>query len=196
MTVFHIFFLSFFSSWLLSEASCPHLSLPVEMDESMTSSFLDLAWPACQKCSVRVDDITPPSNDIMINDEREVGSPDACLRGRVLGPALPVATPRKLGASRIHHFQRPLGGVVRLPLEHELCENVSAIFPETGYIVGRQWNVPSEDEESLEPPLPLRSDVEESQHRITQPGPTRSRTYSYSSHEYQNVQILMNMQIM
>ncbi|KAM7394999.1 hypothetical protein PAMA_006647 [Pampus argenteus] len=31
---------------------CPHQSVPVEMDESMTSSSLDLAWPPhCQQCS-------------------------------------------------------------------------------------------------------------------------------------------------
>ncbi|XP_044233186.1 E3 ubiquitin ligase TRAF3IP2 [Thunnus albacares] len=31
---------------------CPHQSVPVEMDESMTSSSLDLAWPpTCQQCN-------------------------------------------------------------------------------------------------------------------------------------------------
>ncbi|XP_039981527.1 E3 ubiquitin ligase TRAF3IP2-like [Xiphias gladius] len=31
---------------------CPHQSVPVEMDESMTSSSLDLVWPpSCQQCS-------------------------------------------------------------------------------------------------------------------------------------------------
>ncbi|XP_062857113.1 E3 ubiquitin ligase TRAF3IP2 [Trichomycterus rosablanca] len=43
------------------EASCPHLSIPVEMDESMTSSSLDLAWPACEKCSTHVNNITTPN---------------------------------------------------------------------------------------------------------------------------------------
>ncbi|KAB5517041.1 hypothetical protein PHYPO_G00184910 [Pangasianodon hypophthalmus] len=166
-----------------SEASCPHLSLPVEMDEVMTSSSLNLAWPACQKCSARADDITPPRNDIMVNDGREVECSDACLRDRALGlkvngPAFPVATPTELGASRTHHVPRPLGGVFRLPLEDELCENVSAMFPEAGYGVKRHWNVPSEDEESLEPPLPLRSDVGETEHRFARPGPTRSPLYA------------------
>lgn len=177
-------FLSHFSFFLFfSEAPCPHLSLPVEMDELMTSSSLNLAWPACQKCSARGD-------DSVVNDERRVECPNACLRGRALGlkgngPALPVATPTELGASRMHYLQRALGGAVRLP--RLPLQNVSEMFPEAGYGVEHQRNVPSEDEESLEQPLPLRSDVGESEHWIVGPGLTRSRTYSYSSRKYQNV---------
>lgn len=38
-----------FLCWLLLSGPCPH---PVEMDESMTSSSLDLAWPpSCKQCS-------------------------------------------------------------------------------------------------------------------------------------------------
>ncbi|XP_060769519.1 E3 ubiquitin ligase TRAF3IP2 [Neoarius graeffei] len=156
-----------------SEAPCPHLSLPVEMDESMTSSSLNLAWPACQKCSVRADDITHPSNYIMISDDREGGGPDACLRDRASGLAPRVATPTQRGASDIHRLHDPLGGMVRLHQEFALAR-----FPERGYIMGHRWNVPSEVEESLEPPLPLRSDVGESPNRVTRPGPTRSPLYA------------------
>ncbi len=40
----------FFCSLLLLEP-CPHQSVPVEMDESMTSSSLELAWPlSCKQC--------------------------------------------------------------------------------------------------------------------------------------------------
>lgn len=36
---------------VLLSGLCPHRSVPVEMDESMTSSSMDLAWPApCRKC--------------------------------------------------------------------------------------------------------------------------------------------------
>lgn len=36
---------------LLLSGLCPHQSVPVEMDESMTSSSLDLAWPPpCRQC--------------------------------------------------------------------------------------------------------------------------------------------------
>ncbi|XP_062407281.1 E3 ubiquitin ligase TRAF3IP2 [Sardina pilchardus] len=44
---------------------CGHRSLPVEMDESMTSSSLNLAWSACQQC------LTPgqPSHAPQIPDE-------------------------------------------------------------------------------------------------------------------------------
>ncbi|KAK3522768.1 hypothetical protein QTP86_034191 [Hemibagrus guttatus] len=59
-------------------------------------------------------------------------------------------------------------------MEDELCENDSAMFSE----VKCRWNVPSEDEESLEQPLPLRSDVAETQPRIAQPGPARSPLYA------------------
>nr|XP_020469749.1 adapter protein CIKS isoform X2 [Monopterus albus] len=35
---------------------CPHHSVPVEVDESMTSSTLDLAWPSsCKQCSEHTD---------------------------------------------------------------------------------------------------------------------------------------------
>ena len=38
--------------FLLLSGHCPHQSIPVEMDESMTASGLDLAWPAfCKQCS-------------------------------------------------------------------------------------------------------------------------------------------------
>lgn len=41
-----------FFCWLLLSGPCPHRSVPVEMDERMTSSGLDLAWPAsCKQCS-------------------------------------------------------------------------------------------------------------------------------------------------
>lgn len=122
----------------LTEVSCPHLSLPVEMDESMTSSSLNLAWPVCQECSVHFDDVTPARGDITRNDEREVECPDACFRRRDL-----------------------------------------ATFPEAARRVKHLWNVPSEDEESLEPPLPLHSYEGESESRIARFGPTHSRTCSY-----------------
>lgn len=145
----------------------------------MTSSSLNLAWPACQKCSAHVDDITRPGSEVMVDDEREVEGPDACFRGHGLGlnvnrVARPLATPPGLGASCIHPVQHPQGGVVRL--ESGLCENVSVMFPGAAYRKTHQWNVPSEDEESLEPPFPLCSDVGEREHRFAPPGLTRSRT--------------------
>ncbi|XP_053371379.1 uncharacterized protein traf3ip2a isoform X1 [Clarias gariepinus] len=158
-----------------SEASCRHRSLPVEMDESMTSSCLDLAWPACLECSAHVDDITPLSNDLMVNGRQEVRCPDDCLRGRALGPKVnrPIIKPTQLGVSRVHRLRDPQGGEVRLALEDEMCENVSAMFPAAAHGVKHQWNVPSEDEESLEPPLPLRSDMGKS------PGMTHLHSHCY-----------------
>ncbi|KAK5880593.1 hypothetical protein CesoFtcFv8_023605 [Champsocephalus esox] len=42
------------SSWLLLSGGCPHQSVPVEMDESMTPSSLELACPPpCRQCSGR-----------------------------------------------------------------------------------------------------------------------------------------------
>jgi len=41
-----------FFYWLPLSGPCPHQRAPVETDESMTSSSLDLAWPpACKQCS-------------------------------------------------------------------------------------------------------------------------------------------------
>ncbi|KAG7331846.1 hypothetical protein KOW79_005815 [Hemibagrus wyckioides] len=153
-----------------SEASCPHLSLPVEMDELMTSSSLNLAWPVCQKCSVHVDDITPPSNNVKLNDR-----PELEYRGFESGSKLNRAALPELAEARVR-VQCPPSGAARLSLE--LHENDSAMFSEAGYGVKCRWNVPSEDEESLEQPLPLRSDVAESQPRIAQPGPACSPLYA------------------
>lgn len=36
---------------------CPHPSIPVETDESMTLSSLNLAWPACQECHSHMPDL-------------------------------------------------------------------------------------------------------------------------------------------
>lgn len=114
-----------------SETFCPHFSLPVETDESMTS------WPTCEECSVCADDITAPRNDIM-GTER--------LRGSNMHTAAPpLATPTDPGESR--------------PPVEDLRPGDAAVFPLAAYAAQRHWNVPSEDEESLELPLPLRSDV-------------------------------------
>lgn len=137
------------------------------MDELMTSSSLDLAWPACQKCLAHVDEITPPRNDFMINDQRDVKHSDHTLELKVNKPAHPLAMP--------HHIQRSLAGALQLPLEDDMGESM---FSEASYRVNRQWNVPSEDEESLEPPLPLRSDMGETQPQITRPTHTPSRMFS------------------
>lgn len=41
---------------LLLSGLCPHQSVPVEMDESMTSSSLNLAWlPPCRQCQEHTD---------------------------------------------------------------------------------------------------------------------------------------------
>ncbi|KAF7694527.1 E3 ubiquitin ligase TRAF3IP2 isoform X2 [Silurus meridionalis] len=157
-----------------SEASCPHLSLPVEMDELMTSSSLNLAWPVCQKCSMHVD-VTCPRN--VGNSECE----DACLRGRASGlnvnrPAFTVSP--EFGASRIRPLHSPSGNVGRRLLEDELSEDVSSVFPGAGYGARHHWNVPSEDEESLEPPLPLCSDVGESPRHLPRPVPARLPLYA------------------
>lgn len=41
---------------MLLSGLCPHQSVPVEMDESMTSSSLDLAWQAlCRQCKEHIE---------------------------------------------------------------------------------------------------------------------------------------------
>lgn len=155
----------------------------------MTSSSLDLAWPACQKCLAHVDDIIAPSNDFMINDQREIKHSDQHLRLKVNGPAHPVDMTIGLGGSHLHHVQRSLGGALQLPLRDNTGESISAMFSEAAYGSKRQWNMPSEDEESLELPLPLRSDMGEIRPRA-QPAYRSSRMFS--SQKYKHLQIFIN----
>ncbi|XP_036438426.1 adapter protein CIKS isoform X2 [Colossoma macropomum] len=134
------------------EALCSHLSVPVEMDESMTSSSLNLAWPVCEQCS------THPEG---YSSDPESGS-------EVMEPACSLVTPpsdrrrilNEAADGYLHHLQRPPmtgpDSVAQPPLVDDLCEGFSALFPR------ERWNPPTEeDEESLELPLPLRSDVGE-----------------------------------
>lgn len=122
----------------------------------MTSSSLNSAWPMCQKCLVHVDDITARSDDIRINDRQESEYQDD---GFALGLKVNGAA---------------------LPVV------APAELGELDYTVKCHRNVPSEDEESLEQPLPLLSNVAEIQPRIARPGLTRSCTYSYSTNYVTN----------
>ncbi|XP_072532803.1 E3 ubiquitin ligase TRAF3IP2 isoform X2 [Salminus brasiliensis] len=155
--------------------SCPHLSVPVEMDESMTSSSLNLAWPVCVQCSAQADGVNVTVNDVAEVEYPEdyPGHPES--ESKVTKPGCPLTTPPsdKLWMSReamdgyLHHPQRPLMAnpdsyrqPQRPPMD-DLCEDFSALFPR------ERWNLPSEDDDkSLELPGPLRSDVEDNAYRL------------------------------
>ncbi|TUF20349.1 DNA polymerase zeta catalytic subunit [Bagarius yarrelli] len=126
------------------------------------------SWAMCEECSVCTDDITAPHDDIMVNER---------LRGLTIHTAaLPLATPTDPSESRPPALHLPLGQEVRRPLEEVARASDAAVFPAAAYAAQRHWNVPSEDEESLELPLPLRSDVGDGTHRMAPLGPTHTRT--------------------
>ncbi|XP_026880026.2 adapter protein CIKS isoform X1 [Electrophorus electricus] len=151
------------------EMSCPHQSAPVEMDESMTSSSLNLAWPACRQCTTHADDVrgdwrTPEATvDDVAQVEYLRGGP---LRSKGTEPKATHPPQGPLaGGLRLHHLHLPDHHSDRFrwrPLQDDMCKDLSAMFPqdwcdEPVYV----WNPPSESDESLEQPLPLCSDVNE-----------------------------------
>ncbi|KAL7889122.1 hypothetical protein AOLI_G00040960 [Acnodon oligacanthus] len=147
------------------EVSCSHLSVPVEMDESMTSSLLNLAWPECEQCSAHADGAGVTVNDVARVEKPEGYSkhPESdimvSVRSLVTPPSEEHRTSNEAADRYLHHLQRPITGldsVAQRPLVNDLCEGFSVLFPR------ERWNSPSEeDEESLEQPLPLRSGVGE-----------------------------------
>ncbi|XP_007259961.2 E3 ubiquitin ligase TRAF3IP2 [Astyanax mexicanus] len=156
-----------------TDVSCCHPSVPVEMDESMTSSSLNLAWPVCEQCSGQANCV-----NVTVNDVAKVDYPEGSLRhpesrSEITKPVYPLATPpsdrhwmsREAMDGYLHHPYRPPvanpDSYRQRPRMDDLCEGFSALFPR------EQRNPPREDdEESLEMPGPLRSDVEGIEYRL------------------------------
>ncbi|KAI4894721.1 hypothetical protein NFI96_017704, partial [Prochilodus magdalenae] len=157
--------------------SCPHPSIPVEMDESMTTSSLNLAWPVCKQCSAGADGVS---------DMVQVENPKGYVRhpksgSEVIEPAC-CATPTSNGqrisneAGYLRHPQHPpstyapyVSGQARrlrsIRVSGDLC---CVIFVSgTVFAIHNRRNSPiEEDEESLEMPLPLRSDIGDLPYRL------------------------------
>ncbi|XP_010734189.2 adapter protein CIKS [Larimichthys crocea] len=141
---------------------CPHQSAPVEMDESMTTSSLNLAWPPpCKQC----DEPTETSETLhehgfkqdrrVAHNVRQSRLPESQYYQRAAGHTAPQ--PRMIvpiGSRQMHLFQFP-GLIEPLQLyERDLMVNhsrgvaVPSIYPQDC----------SAEVESLDHPLTLMSD--------------------------------------
>ncbi|XP_073708842.1 uncharacterized protein traf3ip2a [Garra rufa] len=155
---------------------CPHLSMPVETDESMTLSSLNLVWPACQQCQ---------SHTLKDAEKKGRLSPKMCVRRLDyldgcygLPPKdLRVSPLTKPSISDSQHTESPAGlPSLYLPQSsgrhlqtgcrahiEDLSEDFSAISLQnpcsSPVLYSHTQNPMSEDEESLEKPSPLRSDL-------------------------------------
>lgn len=157
---------------------CPHLSMPVETDESMTSSSLNLAWPACQQCESQ--NLTEagksgvPRPEMCVHDASRVHYLD---RGYGLQPEdLRVSAFRKQSISDSHPPESPAGlpsfYLPQSPRQHlqidrrshieDLSEHFSRVnlhhHCNSTVLYSHTQKSVTEDEESIEKPRPLRTD--------------------------------------
>ncbi|KAL1254313.1 hypothetical protein QQF64_016542, partial [Cirrhinus molitorella] len=161
--------------------SCPHLSMPVETDESMTLSSLNLVWPACQQCQSHTFKDAGKSgrfsSKMCVRDVSRLDYLDGCYG---LPPKDLRASPlTKLSISDSQHMESP-AGLPSLYLPQSLgrhhqrdcrahTEDRSEDFSDISLqnrcsspvLYSHTQNPVSEDEESLEKPSPLRSDLGE-----------------------------------
>lgn len=136
------------TSTLLLPGPCPHQSVPVEMDESMTSSSLDQAWPPpCRQCTGHTE-ISKCSDGQMSKAPLVVHQwkPSESQCYREPKEDYHAATCHSLPAGIWPHDVKD---------QMKLCEQdvrFSHSTPSTHY--PQECTI----EESLEPPLPLMSD--------------------------------------
>ncbi|XP_034554835.1 adapter protein CIKS [Notolabrus celidotus] len=160
-----------------SKGPCPHMSVPVEMDESMTPSSVDLAFAhSCKQCSEDRETTKEPQEYDCEEEEEKWRPPEsqflhAAPKHHFIPPTSPghVKSPHPAGAW-------PCGLREQAPLyEQDFMVNHSRGFSHASH----KPEVRSvEEAESLEPPLPLLSDAN-SPHYVPQgysaarvPGPT------------------------
>lgn len=157
---------------------CPHLSIPVETDESMTLSSLNLAWPACQHCQSHNPD--PKESDkgnrfrptMSINDIRSLVYPDGyCMLPQddlsmtqtehpTLNDSKDTDSPAGLPSLYLPQSSRRDHQRGRRAHIEDVSEDFSGLNLQN-LPVSYPQNPVSEDEESLEKPCPLRSDLGE-----------------------------------
>ncbi|KAI7799932.1 putative adapter protein CIKS, partial [Triplophysa rosa] len=167
---------------------CPHLSIPVETDESMTLSSLNLAWPACQHCqSHNLDPIETGKEDrfspiLSINDISSLDYPDGYsglprddLRvTRTERPVIKLSlidsedTDSPAGLPSLYLPQSARRGPQKVRIE-DVSEDFSGLdLQNLPVSYSHRRNPVSENEESLEKPCPLRSDLGENLCRHSQ----------------------------
>ncbi|XP_051731960.1 E3 ubiquitin ligase TRAF3IP2 isoform X4 [Ctenopharyngodon idella] len=164
-----------------SQDRCPHLSMPVETDESMTSSSLNLVWPACQQCQSHNPKEAGKSGrfspEMCLHDVSRLDYLDGCCG--LTPKVLRVSPFTKLSISDSQHTASPAGlPSLYLPQSsgrhiprdcrahiEDLSEDFSGINIQnrcnSAGLYSNARNHVSEDEESLEKPSPLRSDLDE-----------------------------------
>uniref|UniRef100_A0A8C1FJJ7 Uncharacterized LOC109073389 n=1 Tax=Cyprinus carpio TaxID=7962 RepID=A0A8C1FJJ7_CYPCA len=165
--------------WIQTEDCCPHLSMPVETDESMTLSSLNLAWPACQQCQSHTLKDTGKSGrfipEMRVCDVSRLDKFDGCYQ---LPPKdLRVSPLTRLSMSDSQHTESAAGlPSLYLPrssgrhLQKDYRAHIEDLSEDfSGTSLQNPCSSPhphtqnpvSEDEESLEKPSPLRSDLRE-----------------------------------
>ncbi|XP_008304759.1 adapter protein CIKS [Stegastes partitus] len=149
---------------------CPHQSIPVEMDERMTSSNLDLAWPPpCTQCSGLTETTKRP-------EDHNYELPQGAAYGAELPDSHYQPEPRSAHRAAVDLYfmppaPAPLSGHMNpfhpgKARSHGLREQVLLYEPD--HVVDNSRNPASpsswhsgrsfEEAEPLEPPLPLKSD--------------------------------------
>lgn len=122
--------------WPLLSGPCPHLSVPVEMDESMTPSSLDLALSSiCKHCSGRPESSTQWQGYEEVEPDRPTAAPHPRL--------MPTTHPGQMS--------------------RELPYKQGTMYPCSSDYHFRQVRS-VEQGPSLEAPLPLMSDLEGSRY--------------------------------
>ncbi|XP_070782119.1 E3 ubiquitin ligase TRAF3IP2 [Enoplosus armatus] len=140
-----------------SKGPCPHQGVPVEMDESMTSSSLDLAWPpSCKQCSGHTETGKGPQEH-GCEQAREAAHDVGQWRRPEPYQREPVAACRAAPQPRFIPPKQPEQMNHAGVWPHGLREQ--ALLYERDLVVSYPQHRPVEEAESLEPPLPLMSDA-------------------------------------
>lgn len=145
---------------------CPHQSVPVEMDESMTSSNLDLVWPPpCEKCSEERE----PSKGLQDEHGYQQTGKAALNQLKILesqyhheprkaNHAFPK--PRFINPTNSRQMTTPHPAGVWLHGDRKQVLLYKQNYPVSNSKSPLRYSQdhPVEDTESLDPPLPLKSD--------------------------------------
>lgn len=150
--------MSVFCGTVLPPGPCPHPSVPVEMDESMTSSSLVLALPPpCQQCSGHSEQRPRQEREHGYEQTRrtEVNQQRPPVGGYYCEPSIARhVAPQQRFMHQMHPAAVWPGGlreqVSRYDRDYMVRDGGPSLYCQNG---------PVEEEESLERPLPLVSDA-------------------------------------
>ncbi|XP_071755372.2 E3 ubiquitin ligase TRAF3IP2 [Centroberyx gerrardi] len=149
---------------------CPHQSFPVETDESMTSSTLDLAWPSsCQQCSGHTETNQRPGGEEGFQPagvgqwkhpqgQRQHQHPQEPAPSCLLAAKPPFNPPTYSGQMKVPH---PAGVWPRAGREGGVYDRDAPVNHVRGFSGSPNWPQ-DRSVEDLEPPFPLMSDFSNS----------------------------------